>query len=520
VDCSSAVIVSPDGNPVKGGKAVIRVKATCKYGQHTIPCLCPYETMPNVHHLSKSVELPLSQTLKSLCSKGKKVRAPLIAVVQSSENTCSLSKQAKNAAKAGYKALILLGLGDVSTKPPSKRFAIPVVRVGREEWRASQTSEGAKVSINWQALKVEGALMKNGGDLFMEAQRMMAVSRFNEAAARFYLSNTLEPGFLPAKILMSSAQFLRDCSIQACDNDGFNFLPEKLTQWQKESITKIVQSSFQAQANDAVSQEEDIYANQKGCKEKPKKDDDNKLHVVAIARNGREEQVKLLKTSTAVHGINVDILGAGMNYVNSGTRFLLLSEYLTDMVGDDIVMFLDQDSIVQASAKVLMRRFRQMCAPMVFAAIKKCHPDPSLILLYPEATESLRFRFLNAAHFIGRVDAIRDMIERVMTDIQKQSTFLQPAVFRIEAADAGRWTTRYMFQNPGTIKLDATGSIFYSLENANASMFELKRRQVFPKGVHNAPLVLYKQGPDRQQVYRHVETLIRDTGIFERQDIF
>lgn len=181
--------------------------------------------------------------------------------------------------------------------------------------------------------------MKNGGDLFVEGQRMMAVSRFNEAAARFYLASTVEPGFLPAQFLMGSAQFLRDCAIQGCSNDGFNFLPDKLSQWQKESITKIVRGSFGV---DDASSPDDLYAGQ--CK--AAQTEDSKLHVVTVAANGQGEQVQTLKDSATAHGISIDVLGAGVNYVNSGTRLLLLSEYLTDMPEDDIVMFVGKNALL------------------------------------------------------------------------------------------------------------------------------------------------------------------------------
>merc|ERR1719446_683940 len=92
------------------------------------------------------------------------------------------------------------------------------------------------------AVKVEGAIVKDASMLFTEARRMFRVGRYSEAAARLFIATQMEPHFYPARYLLASAQFMRDCSDAGCAHDRFNFDPAALDASRRSDIEAQVYS--------------------------------------------------------------------------------------------------------------------------------------------------------------------------------------------------------------------------------------------------------------------------------------
>ena len=162
----------------------------------------------------------------------------------------------------------------------------------------------------------------------------MDALRFAEAAARLYLSTVLEPHFLPGQFALTSAQYIRDCSTALCADDGFNFHPGMLPDWQRESITKILEPLVAPGDSTTL---ESVYSEQCHDNEQLQRKA-GKIRLVTISTKARPEYTTL-KDSAAAAGLTLEMVGASATYARSGTKLELLSEYLEGVPEDDYVIY-------------------------------------------------------------------------------------------------------------------------------------------------------------------------------------
>jgi hypothetical protein len=165
--------------------------------------------------------------------------------------------------------------------------------------------------------------------------KMMDASRFAEAAARLYLSTVLEPNFIPGRFAVTSAQFIRDCSMSNCDGDGWNFDPSALSDWQKETLTKQL-SSLLAPEGEEVKSLDSVYSEQ--CHERQKIGKGGKIRLVTVSTKSRPEYTTLSDSASAA-GLTLEMVGSSTTYGRSGTKLELLSEYLADVPEEDFVIY-------------------------------------------------------------------------------------------------------------------------------------------------------------------------------------
>lgn len=293
---------------------------------------------------------------------------------------------------------------------------------------------------------------------------MMDASRFAEAAARLYLSTVLEPNFIPGRFAVTSAQFIRDCSMSNCDGDGWNFDPSALSDWQKETLTKQL-SSLLAPEGEEVKSLDSVYSEQ--CHERQKIGKGGKIRLVTVSTKSRPEYTTLSDSASAA-GLTLEMVGSSTTYGRSGTKLELLSEYLADVPEEDFVIYVDAyETIVQQSRANIWRKFSQFCKPIVFGGLRKCYPDASMVMMYPNVSSAHVFRYLNDGQFMGNAGALKTMIDSVLEDIEQGATFLEPIKFRAGAEIAARWLSRYMFHNPEDIAIDSRGDLFFFIGRGN-----------------------------------------------------
>jgi hypothetical protein len=155
VDCHSFRSVAKDGsNPVAGGISDLKVKTYCVLGEQHILCGVPYEKNLQMHHISTKIEGSVSPELDSLCSKTRKQKKYQIAVAKKGKK-CSAAVQAKNAAAAGYKALIIIGGRNYDQKQESDklrttRYKIPVAAIDDMGWKMAKVRAGTHTSLHFK----------------------------------------------------------------------------------------------------------------------------------------------------------------------------------------------------------------------------------------------------------------------------------------------------------------------------------------------------------------------------------
>jgi hypothetical protein len=233
----------------------VLVVPQCRVNRNLFKCHVPFETKSDLtlHKISASVNGVLSEKVGDACKKlrhiksasskrdkkrakkrfqkGNKIKEPdmpLIAVAE--KGGCSVGMKAANAHKAGYDALLVVGGRDYDVRKleelvrlgaprtddmvfdEAQAYPLPVVVVDKEEYERSMY-KGAQVSIFMQAVKVDGRTqIKDAAMITIEGHALLQQNRFDEAAARLYIANLLDPRLVHLQYLLLMAQFLRDCA--------------------------------------------------------------------------------------------------------------------------------------------------------------------------------------------------------------------------------------------------------------------------------------------------------------------
>ena len=147
----------------------------------------------------------------------------------------------------------------------------------------------------------------------------------------------------------------------------------------------------------------------------------SKLHVVCVATEVKPE-LKLLYSSALDLGAKMAVLGLGAPWRGLASKIDLLKEYLAEVPPTDLVLFVDAyDVLLLADAKLMIKRFNTLKAPVVFSAEYTCAPDKGLSLLYAHNT-TMQFSYVNSGSYIGYVSNVRTMLDEVQRDIAVHHT--------------------------------------------------------------------------------------------------
>ena len=109
-----------------------------------------------------------------------------------------------------------------------------------------------------------------------------------------------------------------------------------------------------------------------------------RLRVVAVATDPRP-QLRALQQSVKNAGHELEVIGMGTTYPGLGLKIIAMAEWLPTVPDDEYVLLVDAyDVLFLQSAEEILQRFHQFCAPIVFGAETRCHPDTALTLVHPE----------------------------------------------------------------------------------------------------------------------------------------
>jgi hypothetical protein len=134
------------------------------------------------------------------------------------------------------------------------------------------------------------------------------------------------------------------------------------------------------------------------------------LRVVTVATQ-HHWLLPLVLRAAAKQGVELLVLGRDLNAPQQhGFKIHFLNETLSGMPDDDVVLFVDAyDVLLTQGSDAILSGFYSLGADVVFSAEARCHPDRERAPEYPRSATP--YRFLNSGAFIGRVAALRWIIE-------------------------------------------------------------------------------------------------------------
>jgi hypothetical protein len=148
--------------------------------------------------------------------------------------------------------------------------------------------------------------------------------------------------------------------------------------------------------------------------------------VATYAPSGFERLVQ----SADFYGIDLTVLGEGLEWVGFGQKVNLFKTELDKLEDDDVVGFVDGfDVVFLASEGEILEKFHGLNAKVVFGAEEACAPDASLVNRFPlEGGYDYRdhnYRFLNSGNFIGEVGELKKITEEEIADADSDQLYYQ-----------------------------------------------------------------------------------------------
>jgi len=198
--------------------------------------------------------------------------------------------------------------------------------------------------------------------------------------------------------------------------------------------------------------------------------EESTLRLVAVATSERSELTRLKQSATAL-GWTVNVLGLGDKWEGLGSKITYLTEYLTHVPCNDLVLFLDAyDVMLLSTAAEIRERFESFKRPIVIGAELGCAPDESMQVLYPKPKRGQPFYFVNSGTYIGYANDVRDMLVEISADIADHHSFTGASKHRL---DDQRWFTRHYIRNQQSIAMDVDGIMFHTLHDVEPAQIEL-----------------------------------------------
>lgn len=181
------------------------------------------------------------------------------------------------------------------------------------------------------------------------------------------------------------------------------------------------------------------------------------LHYVTVATNTENVRFKdYLSASSRHFRIDLAVLGDGADWGGLTFKDVLLRKYLERLPSDDLVFFCDAyDSFFCRSHEALGNAFEYFRAPVVFSCEKRCWPDANRRDRFP--TTPSRWKYLNSGGFIGRVGALRSLLEEEIPSHE---------IGEFTWSNQAAWVARYM-RHPDVIALDHQCRIFQTLAHTS-----------------------------------------------------
>ena len=227
---------------------------------------------------------------------------------------------------------------------------------------------------------------------------------------------------------------------------------------------------------------------------------DTEFKIVTVATE--PEKMWALEQSAAKYGAEVVNLGKDHPWRNDMTglagmpKIQLVNEYLSTVDPDAIIMFMDgYDTFFADSPNVVLERYIQMEADIVFGAESNCWPKPEDADLFPDT--GTKYKFLNSGLYIGKASALHSFVSLSINDgasLGDDQLFCQRRYLKYLKEDFDYTvkldTEAYIFQNhepnikvlEGQIWNDEThccGCIYHGNGGEDAKSFFVKMAEKF-----------------------------------------
>jgi len=212
-------------------------------------------------------------------------------------------------------------------------------------------------------------------------------------------------------------------------------------------------------------------------------------------------------------GVDIEVIGMGMTYPGLGLKIMAMIEWLPAVPDEDYILLLDAYdvlSLAPLNKDALLARFHSFCAPIVFSAETRCHPDTSLELLTPKH-EGV-FHYLNSGSYMGRADDIKKMFTQVLKDLSHHYNW---AGADYRQVNDQRWFTRHWMLHSDEVVLDINGEMFHTLHQVDPKVFTFVDGQkgvLFSSMTNTTPAILHGNGKDGKDIIKLMTSKLRNHG--------
>lgn len=186
------------------------------------------------------------------------------------------------------------------------------------------------------------------------------------------------------------------------------------------------------------------------------------MKVVTVINNETNWGFNLLKLSCALNGLELVVLVAKGKFSTNRIKDELLSDYLEEAEGDEIILFTDgNDAILMANEDEIISKFYATGRNLVFSAEVRCWPDEGLAKLYPPI-DTTPYKYLNSGGFIGKAGLIKALIDDKTFDTDD-----------FKGSNQYIWAKKY-FNNTNKIALDTRCEIFCTFSPQIGNVYSIE----------------------------------------------
>ncbi len=140
------------------------------------------------------------------------------------------------------------------------------------------------------------------------------------------------------------------------------------------------------------------------------------LLVVTIA-SPVDERIDVLKKSCEDNGLELAILGEGVNWVSNAIKLRIIDEFLKTKPEDQLILFVDAyDVFINADSEQIVNKFLAFKTDILFSAESNFFFKVKKLRYYywkyyPRLHR--RYNYLNSGSYMGSVSSIRTMIQEI-----------------------------------------------------------------------------------------------------------
>ncbi len=219
-----------------------------------------------------------------------------------------------------------------------------------------------------------------------------------------------------------------------------------------------------------------------------------RFHICTVASDSTPGLQRLLDSCERL-GIEIDVLGLGKPYRSNIEKIRYIRNYVKEMPGDDVVLFLDgYDTLVLADKEAILQKFLAFNVPFVISTERICWPLVDLADQFPISPTS--FRYINSGVMIGYVKSIKHIFNGInlVTRIRSDQSLL----------------STYFLNNNNFFCLDYFSELSLSLFgiNGNEIEFDYENKSVRCLETNSFPCIIHDNGPTTGEIYDKVYEML------------